>query len=164
MKTHSVLFIVCISTLYFTSCNTKVQRAKQYHDRMVKSAQAVVDRSLDFGDALQSYEKNRSTSELQEYRALVDQTAKQVQEQGRFGDDTVLVHYTLELLAFYQQSLGNTFQPFLSLVKENSFSDAERRICDSLIADMTMMENRHWARFDWAEKKFYYENELSRAE
>lgn len=164
MKTLSVLFIVCLSAPYFTSCNTKAQRARQYHDRMVKSVQAVVDHSLDFGDALQSYEKNRSLSALVKYRQLVDQSLKQVEEQGRFGEDTVLVHYTLELLTFYRQSLDNTFQPFLSSVKENHFSDEERSRCDSLYAEMTMMENRHWARFDWAEKKFYNENEVSKAE
>lgn len=164
MKQYSVLFSVCFLALCFTSCNSKAKRAKIYHDQLLQSVQRVIDHSLDYSDGIQSYEKNKALKAHTDYLTLVNKTLDQVQANENFGEDTVLQHHAVELLMFYKNALEQDFQPLLTSVSSEIFSEEERLATDSIYAKMTMMENQYWARFDWAEKKFYKENEISTAE
>jgi len=164
MNHNYVLFAVFITLFAESSCNTGAKNAKQYHDNMVQKAQAVIDSSLDYVDAIQSYDKVRALQLHGRYSSLVENAIAAVGEQGDYKGDTVLRAFTLEMLGFYKTTLNNEFGPFLNSIKAATFSEAEIAISDSLITKMTGSENQYWERFNWAEKKFYKEHEVSKAE
>ena len=87
-----------------------------------------------------------------------------MQQKGKFKEDTTLQFFAKEMLLFYKGSLKTGFQPFLNAVNSNSFTNQEAATADSLITDFTMNENLYWERFNWAEKKFYQEHDLSKTE
>ena len=164
MKNKRVLFSALALTLLFTACNQKVKKAKAYHDNLLHSVQVVIDSSLEYGDAIQSHDKDRAMRAQQQYSSLVNKTMARIDSIGNFDDDTILKHYSLELLGFYRTSLDKEFTPFLSSLKSNSFSEEESAIADSLYNKLTMTENNYWERFDWADKKFSQKFELSKLE
>ncbi|MBL0309098.1 MAG: hypothetical protein IPP77_05295 [Bacteroidetes bacterium] len=164
MKRISVLFFVCLFAIWQPSCNSKAKQAKTYHEQILLSVQAVIDSSLDFGDAVQSYEKQRIISTERNYAGLVNRTMNKINATGSFRQDTVLQYYANEMLAFYKKSLEDDILPYALTLPEGELSEVQKHTLDSLYAKMTMMENKYWARFDWAEKKFYQENEISKAE
>ena len=162
MKKTAVLFFVL--AMIGNGCNSKAKQAKQYHDTVLKLTQTVIDNSLDFSDAVQSYDKERATKSLEQYTNLVNETISKVEAEGNFKEDTTLRSFALEMLGFYKETLGNDFEPFLKQVKGNSFTESETATADSLVTNMTMTENSYWERFNWAEKKFSKENGIENAE
>jgi hypothetical protein len=164
MKNKRVLFSALVSVLLFSACNQKAKHAKEYHDNLLHSVQVVIDSSLEYGDAIQSHDRDRAVRAQQQYSSLVDKTIAKIEAAGNFEGDTILKHYSLELLGFYRTSLDKDFTPFLSGLKSNSFSEEESATADSLYSKLTMTENNYWERFDWAEKKFSKQYELGKLE
>ena len=162
MKKTAVLFFVL--AMICNGCNSKAKQAKQYHDTVLELTQNVIDKSLDFSDAVQSYNKQRATKSLEQYTNLVNETISKIEAEGNFKEDTTLRSFALEMLGFYKETLGNDFAPFLKQVKGNSFTKSETATADSLVTNMTMTENSYWERFNWAEKKFLKENGIEKAE
>lgn len=164
MKIKRVLFFVLAAVLLLTACNQKAKKAKAYHDNLLHSVQVVIDSSLEYGDAVQSHEKDRILKAQQQYSSLVDRTIAKINDAGNFDGDTSLKHYSLELLGFYRSTLDKDFTPFMNSVPANTFTEQEATTADSLYTNLTMMENKYWDRFDWAEKKFYKQYELVKLE
>lgn len=164
MKKRHVLFSVLGIVLLLNGCNLKAKRAKQYHDDMLRNVQAVIDSSLEFGDALQSHHKTNAMDGYGQYADLVGKTILKVQNQGNFEGDSTLEHYSLELLGFYKATLERQFKPMLTAVKGDEFSEEEAHIVDSLYENLTMNESQYWERFNWAEKKFYKDNQIEKTE
>ena len=162
MKVKSVLFIALAASLIFSACNQKAKKAKAYHDNLLHSVQVVIDSSLEYGDAVQSHEKTRMLKAQQQYSSLVDRTIAKINADASFEEDTLLKHYSLELLGFYRTTLDNDFTPFLKTVSDSAFTDQQAFTADSLYSHLTMTENNYWERFDWAEKKFSKQYELSK--
>ena len=52
----------------------------------------------------------------------------------------------------------------LTAVKGDEFSEEEAHIVDSLYENLTMNESQYWERFNWAEKKFYKDNQIEKTE
>lgn len=164
MRALSVLFSVSIVLVALTGCHLKEKRAKEYRDTILTSVQAVIDSSLEYGDALQSYEKNRALQSQQKYLTLVNQTIAKVSGLKDFEGDTTLQVYSTELLNFYKNTLEKEHGPFLQNVKTEMFNEEEQVTADSLIGKFAMDENKYWERFNWAEKKFYKEESISLVE
>ena len=164
MKNTRVLFSALAVIFLLTACNQKAKRAKEYHDNLLHSVQVVIDSSLEYGDAIQSHDKDRALRAQQQYSSLVDKTIEKINTTGNFDGDTILKHYSLELLGFYRTSLDKDFTPFLNGLKSNELSAEESTIADSLYSKLTMTENNYWERFDWAEKKFSKQYELGKLE
>lgn len=162
MKKTAVLFFVL--AMIGNGCNSNAKQAKQYHDRVLKLTQTVIDSSLDFSDAVQSYHKERATKSLEQYTSLVNETISKVEAVGNFKEDTTLRSFALEMLSFYKETLDSNFTPFLKQVKGNSFTASETATADSLVINMNMTENSYWERFNWAEKKFLKENGIDKEE
>ena len=160
MRTISVLFTVCL----LTSCNLKEKRAKEYHDAVLQSVQGVIDNSLDYGDAVQSYEKARALQAHEKYVTLVNTTLAKIEALKDFEGDTTMEYFSKELLGFYKNTLDKELLPFLQSVKEETFSSEEMQVADSLMTNLTMTESRYWERFNWAEKKFYKEENIGKVE
>ena len=160
MRTISVLFTVCL----LTSCNLKEKRAKEYHDAVLQSVQGVIDNSLDYGDAVQSYEKTRALQAHEKYVALVNTTLAKIETLKDFEGDTTMEYFSKELLGFYKNTLDKELLPFLQSVKEETFSTEEMQVADSLMTNLAMTESRYWERFNWAEKKFYKEENIGEVE
>jgi hypothetical protein len=154
MKNRHVLFIVLAGAIVLAGCNQKAKRAQKYHDNCLHSIQAVIDSSLDYGDGIQSYEKERAFKAQERYSNVVNNAISKIKEAKDFDDDTILQHYSQELLGFYKASLDNQFKPFLSTVKGDLFSDEEKHAADSLYMNFTSTQSRYWDRFEWAEKQF----------
>lgn len=161
MKRLPVLFFICTLLLALQSCHLKEKRAKKYHDEMLQSVQAVIDKSLDYGDAIQSYEKEKALKGHQTYSQLVGQTLDKINNAKDFEGDTTLHTYSKELLLFYKTTLDNKLQPFLQSVKADAFTPEEMQVADSLMTDLNMTESRYWERFNWAEKKFYKDENIA---
>ena len=161
MKSKAVLFSALTLLLLLTACNQRAKKAKEYHDHLLHSVQVVIDSSLEYGDAIQSHDKDRAVRAQQQYSSLVDKTIAKIEAAGNFEDDTILKFYSLELLGFYRNSLDKEFTPFLNSVPSNSFTEEQSFAADSLYTKLTMTENNYWERFDWAEKKFSRRYELS---
>lgn len=164
MRAVAVLFSACLLTFCLSSCNLKEKRAKEYRDTILQSIQLVIDNSLDYGDAMQSYEKNRALQSQQKYLTLVNETIVKVEALKDFEGDTTLQVYSKELLTFYKNTLEKEHQPFLQSVKADIFSEDEIIIADSLTGKFAMDENKYWERFNWAEKKFYKEQDIALVE
>jgi hypothetical protein len=164
MKIKRVLFSALVAILLFSACNQKAKRAREYHDNLLHSVQVVIDSSLEYGDAIQSHDKDRATRAQKQYSSLVDKTIAKIEEAGNFDGDTSLKYYSLELLGFYRTTLDKDFTPFLNSIKANEFTEEESAAADSLYNKLTMTENNYWERFDWAEKKFSKQFELSKLE
>ena len=164
MKQQSVLFLVFAGLLALTACNLKAKRAKTYYDTCLRSVQVVIDSSLEYGDGIQSHDKTAALQAQARYSALVNKTIADIESQKDFEGDTTLQHYSLEMLLFYKNKLEKEFSPFLNAVKANTFSEAEAQTADSLYSDFTMTESKYWDRFNWAEKKFYKDNNLAKIE
>ena len=164
MKIKSVLFIALVLTLLLTACNQKAKRAKEYHDNLLHSVQVVIDSSLEFGDAVQSHDKDRALKAQRQYSSLVNKTIERINAFGDFEGDTLLKHYSLELLGLYRNTLDKDFTPFLSGIQSNAFNEEQSQAADSLYTILTVTENNYWERFDWAEKKFSKEYELGKLE
>jgi len=164
MDKRHVLFLALITMLVLSGCHFKAKKAKQYHDDMLHTVQAVIDSSLDYGDAVQSYEKSRALQAQEKYSSQVNNAIAKAELLKDFDGDTSLQHYSLEMLSFYKTTLDKNFKPFLTGIAAESFSDQERQTADSLYQNLTMTENKYWARFDWAEKKFYKEHEIGSVE
>ena len=162
MKVKPVLFTALAAMLLFTACNQKAKKAKAYHDNLLHSVQVVIDSSLEYGDAVQSHEKARMLKAQQQYSSLVDRTIASINDAGNFEGDTSLKYYSLELLGFYRKTLDKDFTPFLNSISDSSFTEQEGTMADSLYTNLTMTENNYWDRFDWAEKKFSKQYELSK--
>lgn len=150
--------------LALSSCHFKEKRAKQYHDEVLQSVQAVIDNSLEYGDGIQSYEKARALQAHEKYSALVNSTFTKIETLKDFEGDTTMEHYTKELLGFYKTTLNGELQPFLQSVKAEAFSPEETLVADSLMSKLTMTESLYWERFNWAEKKFYNEESIGKVE
>jgi hypothetical protein len=164
MKNKRVLFSALAGVMLFSACNLKAKRAKEYHDNLLHSVQVVIDSSLEYGDAIQSHDKDRAIRAQQQYSSLVDKTIAKIEAAGNFEGDTSLKYYSLELLGFYRTSLDKDFTPFLSSLKSNEFSEEESAAADSLYTRLTTTQNNYWDRFDWAEKKFSKQYELKKLE
>lgn len=164
MKVKPVLFIAFAVALLITACNQKAKNAKAYHDNLLHSVQVVIDSSLEFGDAVQSHETARMLKAQQQYSSLVDRTIGTINEAGNFEGDTLLKHYSLELLGFYRTTLDKDFTPFLKSLSDSALTEQQAATADSLYSNLTMTENNYWERFDWAEKKFSKQYELSKLE
>ena len=164
MNRVAVLFSVCLLTLLLAGCHEKEKRAKQYHDAVLQSVQAVIDNSLDYGDAVQSYEKSRAIQGHEKYSALVNITFTKIEEIKDFEGDTTMQYFSKELLGFYKTTLNNELDPFLQSVRAENFSPEEMNIADSLMSKLTMSESQYWERFNWAEKKFYKEENIGKVE
>ena len=164
MKNRLVLFIVSVLLLMEMACNRQAKQAREYHDTVMQATQVVIDSSLDFTDAVQRYKKEDAIQSLKNYSDLVERALSSVQQKGKFKEDTTLQFFAKEMLLFYKGSLKTGFQPFLNAVNSNSFTNQEAATADSLITDFTMNENLYWERFNWAEKKFYQEHDLSKTE
>jgi hypothetical protein len=164
MKVKPVLFSALAVALLLSACNQKAKNAKAYHDNLLHSVQVVIDSSLEFGDAVQSHEKARMFKAQQQYSSLVNRTISKINETENFEDDTILKHYSLELLGFYRTTLDKDFTPFLNSVSDSTFTEQQGITADSLYTNLTMTENNYWERFDWAEKKFSRQYELSKLE
>ena len=162
MKVIPVLFSALAVALLFSACNQKAKNAKAYHDNLLHSVQVVIDSSLEYGDAVQSHEKSRIMKAQQQYSSLVDRTIAKINDAGNFDGDTLLKHYSLELLGFYRTTLDNDFTPFVKTLSDSAFTDQQAFMADSLYSHLTMTENNYWERFDWAEKKFSKQYELSK--
>ena len=159
-----VLFFICLFFFALSACNFKEKRAKEYHDNILQSVQQVIDNSLDYADAVQSYKKSEAQRGYEKYSALVNSTLLKLEKLKDFEGDTTMEYYSKELLNFYKQSLQNNIQPFLQSVEQETFSPKEVQTADSLITDFNMSENQYWERFNWAEKKFYKEQGLFKVE
>lgn len=164
MKTKVVLFIACMLIFALSGCHLKAKRAKEYHDKMLQSIQTVIDHSLDYGDAIQSYEKSKAWQAQEKYTGLVQQTFSAVNAMKDFEGDTTLITYSKELLEFYSHTLNDKMKPFLNSVKDETFSAEEMQVADSLMTELNMTESQYWERFNWAEKKFYKEQEIGTVE
>lgn len=164
MKIPYVLFIVCAFALLLEACNLKAKRARQYHDEMLRSVQVVIDSSLEYGDAIQSHLKDHALSGYEQYDGLVNKTITKVQNAGNFENDSTLQKYSMELLNFYKASLEREFKPTLDAIKANEMSEDETHLVDSLFENFTLNESQYWDRFNWAEKKFYKDNQLESTE
>ncbi|HWB64338.1 MAG TPA: hypothetical protein VG603_12560 [Chitinophagales bacterium] len=164
MKNRPVLFSVLALALLITGCHIKAKQAKKYHDDMMAVVSVVVDSSLNYGDAIQSGDKQRAETAYKQYSGLVNKSIEKVQTFGDFQGDTTLRSFSLELLDFYKSTLDSQFGPFLASVKKDNFTAAESQRADSLYSKMTMTENQYWQRFDWAEKKFYKEHDIAAVE
>jgi len=164
MKVKPVLFTALAVLLLLTACNQKAKNAKAYHDNLLHAVQVVIDSSLEYGDAVQSHEKARMLKAQQQYSSLVDRTISNINSTGNFEGDTLLKFYSLELLGFYRTTLDKNFTPFLNSVSDSTFTEQQALTADSLYTNLTMIENNYWNRFDWAEKKFSKQYELSRLE
>ncbi len=164
MSRLSVLFCALFVFLLLAGCQQKIKRAKQYHDDILQSIQTVIDSSLNYGDAIESYDKTRALKATEKYSDLVNSTIVKVEKSGDFDSDTLLQHYSFELLGFYKSSLEKQFKPVLNGIKSDSFSMEEREVVDSLYKGFAMKENQYWDRFNWAEKKFSKKYELEKLE
>ena len=164
MNRTSVLFCICLLITVLSGCHQKEKRAKQYHDTILQSVQAVIDSSLDYADGIQTYQKSRATQAHQKYSALVNQTMVKVETLKDFEGDTTMEVFSKELLTFYKNKLDKELNPFLQSVKAEAFSPEETQTADSLITQFTMDENQYWERFNWAEKKFYKEEGMGKVE
>src|SRR5687767_12089138 len=138
-----VLFSIAATLLLF-SCTSKAKRARQYHDKLLLQVQVVIDSSLDFNDAIQSYNKNTAFNVYGNYYDLVNRSRSAIVEAGDFGEDTILKSFSLELLNFYDGTLAREFRPFLNSIKEQQFSEADKQVADSLVAKFSAAENQYW--------------------
>ncbi len=164
MKRISVLFTACFFIVALTGCHFKEKRAKEYRDTVLQSVQGVIDNSLDYGDAVLSYEKARAVQAHEKYSALVNSTLFKIDSLKDFEGDTTMQFFSKELLGFYKRSLNNELSPFLQSVKAEAFSPEEMLVADSLMSNLNMTESRYWERFNWAEKKFYKEENIEKVE
>jgi hypothetical protein len=163
MKNHAVFFCVLL-IVFAASCHSKAKRAKQYRDNILQAVQVVIDSSLNYGDGIQTYKKSKAIYVQHQYFKLIEQTIEKIKAQSDFEGDTTLAYYSLEMLAFYKNSLDKEFSPFLNAVKQETFTSEEQQTADSLYSAFAMMENKYWERFNWAEKKFYKENEIAKVD
>lgn len=163
-KKQAVLFFVFAVAITLSGCNQKAKQAKAYHDEILKSVELVIDSSLNFGDGVQTYQKDKALAATNHYNVLVSNTIEKIQKLGAFEGDTSFMHYSLEMLSYYKTTLNNGFKPLLSSISEANFSDEQKQKADSLYQDFAMMEAKYAERFNWAEKKFYKEHELSKVE
>ena len=164
MKRQAVLFLVIGLLFALMGCHPKAKKAKIYHDNLLQSVQEVIDASLDYGDAIQSHDKTRAIGGHENYRQLVNNAINKVKARGDFDGDTILQHYSLEMLVFYKTSMEQNFKPLLDSLQQGKFSEQDAQKADSLYAVMTMMENQYWERFNWAERKFYKDFDLEKVE
>jgi hypothetical protein len=164
MKKPVVLFSVSLLIIALASCHLKEKRAKTYRDSILQRVQVVIDSSLDYGDAVQSYEKARALKGHENFLSLVNSAITQTGELKDFEGDTTLQVFSKELLTFYKTTLDNELGPFLQSVKSETFSAEESQVADSLITKLTMTENQYWERFNWAEKKFYKDEKIGEVE
>jgi hypothetical protein len=164
MCTRRVLFSALALFVLLTGCNLKAKRAKAYHDNMLHTVRVVIDSSLEYGDAVESHEKDRALRAQQQFSSLVDKTIAGVNAAGNFEGDTTLQHYSLEVLGFYRTSLDRDFAPFLNKVQGNSYTEEESNTADSIYTLLTTTQNNYWERFNWAEKKFSKDHELGKLE
>ena len=164
MKRLCVLFSVCLLIFGLTACNLKEKRAKEYHDALLQSVQSVIDKSLDYADGIQSYEKAKAIEAHQKYSDLVNSTLSKIENMKNFEGDTTLVVYSKELLNYYKTTLEKDHSIFLQSIKTDVFSTEETAIADSIMSDFAMTENKYWERFDWAEKKFYKDENIGKVE
>ena len=146
------------------SCNLKAKRARQYHDDVLRSVQVVIDSSLEFGDAIQSHQKDHALGGYEQYDALVNKTITKIEGAGNFEGDSTLHRYSLELLNFYKGTLERELKPVLTALKANEMDPDETHLVDSLYENFTINESQYWDRFNWAEKKFYKDNKLETTE
>jgi hypothetical protein len=154
MKGRPVLFIVLTAAIFFSGCHRKEKRAQAYHDNFLHLIQPVIDSALVYGDGIQSYEKERATKTHERYSALVNSAISKIKDAKDFDGDTILQHYSLELLGFYKSALDNDFKPFLNSLKGEEFSGEEKQVADSLFMKLSSNQSKYWDRFEWAEKKF----------
>ncbi len=164
MKNQSVLFFVIAVVFMITGCHLKAKKAKIYHDNILQSVQDVIDASLDYGDAIQSHDKNRAATGYTHYSQLVNNAITKIRTTGDFEGDTSFQHYSLEMLGFYKTSLEQNFRPLLDSLQQEGFSEKEGQKADSLYSAMTMMESQYWERFNWAERKFSKQYEIEKVE
>jgi len=164
MKLLPVLFTVCLLIFALQACHLKEKRAKQYHDTVLQNVQAVIDKSLDYADGIQSYEKGKAVEAHQKYLELVNSTLSKIESMKDFEGDTTLVVYSKELLNYYKTTLEKGHSGFIQSIKANVFSPEETAAADSIMSDFAMTENKYWERFDWAEKKFYKEENIGKVE
>ena len=164
MKRIAVLFSISMFMLLLAGCHLKEKRAKQYHDEVLQSVQMVIDNSLDYGDGVQSYKKSAALQAHEKYSAMVNSSLSKIEKLKDFESDTTMEHYSNELLSYYKTTLNNELQPFLESVKDETFSPEEMLVADSLMGKLTMTESLYWERFNWAEKKFYKEQNIAKVE
>ena len=160
MKTQPVLFFVLCLLLLVGGCVQKPKRAKTYHEQVLRTIQAVIDSSLDFGDAVQSYNKTKAVQGFEQYANLVNQSITKVKSAGAFDDDTTLQHGALDMLLFYQTTLETGFKPLVQSIQSDEFTPEQKATADSLYTQLTMNESRYWQRFSRDEKRFDQKFEL----
>ncbi len=150
----SVLFFIACLAFLIGGCNQKAKRAKTYHEQVLSTVRVVIDSSLDFGDAVQSYNKTKAVQGFEQYSGLVNTNISKVQNMGAFDGDTILPHYALEMLNFYKNTLQNGFKPFFQSVRADSFTTEQKAVADSFNSNFSMNEAQYWNRFNWAEGQF----------
>ncbi len=162
MKTPRVLFSVLVAILLFSACNHRAQRARIYHDNLVHEVRVAMDSIIDYGDAIQSHNKNRIKAAQQQCSSLVNKTMENIKRMGSFEGDTSLASSSLKLMELYRNSFDKGFTPVLNTSNTDSFTVKEMFTADSLYAALIMAENNTWAGFDSAEKRFYRQYELKK--
>jgi hypothetical protein len=154
MNKLSVLFFITCLTLLIGGCGQKAKKAKAYHQQVLNTVRVVIDGSLDFADAVQSYNKTKAAQGFEQYSSLVNRTISKVKDEGTFDDDTILQHYALETLGFYQSSLQTGFKPLINGLQSEDFNDEQKHMADSLCSDLSINDAQYWKRFNWAEGQF----------
>jgi hypothetical protein len=148
------IFVITSLVFILFSCRDKAKRAKIYHDAIVQLTAVVTDSVIDYADAIHSGSKTVSIAVTDNYLNLIKRTIDSVNIKGNFEGDSSLRVSSVGLLSFYQNYITQNFTPYFNSLLNDSLSEPQINIADSLHRKMMDDEVQFWNNFNNAEKKF----------
>ncbi|HRN93766.1 MAG: hypothetical protein M9931_05640 [Chitinophagales bacterium] len=152
-RIKSIFIITCMVFMLF-SCKEKAERAKVYHDAIVKATAIVTDSVIDYADVIHSGNRTNSLVVTENYLSLILRTMDSVNAKNNFEGDSALRVSSLGLLGFYKDYIRQNFIPYFSTLSADSLNENELLIADSLHRKMMDDEVQYWNNFNNAEKDF----------
>jgi hypothetical protein len=159
----SILVITGVSLL-FLACKEKSKRAKIHHDTILQLTEIVADSVIDYADAIRSGNRSLSIQVTENYLHLISRTIDSIENKNNFEGDTSLCSTSIALLKFYQGFITENFVPYFNSLANDSLTEQQLMIADSLHRKMMDEEAVYWSHFNNAEKKFSNKYDLSSIE
>lgn len=148
------IFLITFLLISLASCKERAKRAKVYHDDIVKATAVVTDSVIDYADAVHSGDKLIALDVSENYLALILRTIGSINHKGNFEGDSSLRSSSANLMHFYKDFIQQNFVPFFNEISNDTLSESEVMLADSLHRKMMDDEAGYWENFNAAEKKF----------